>query len=133
QDAVLPADLGDARPVALGRYDRPGRAAHDGLGDKGSDGVRALAQDNLFELVRRLFSAVLGGAAERALEAVMGADFREVKEKRLVAIPARRVPADGERRECYAVVGELPADDLPALGTAGANVMQARQAQGCFD
>ena len=63
----------------------------------------------------------------------MRADSREVEEKRLIAFPARLVAADSERGEGDAVIGVFPADDLPAPGAAGADVVQAGQAQGRFD
>src|SRR5438876_1505179 len=133
KDAVLPADVDDARPVAGGRDDRPGCAAHDGLGDKGGDGVRAFTEDDLFESIRRLPSAVLRGAAEGALQAIVRADFWEVEEKGLVSFPTGRMAAYRESRERDAVIRGLPADDLPALGAARADVMQAGESQRRFD
>ena len=133
QYPVLPADLRDARPVAVRRHDRARRGPDDGLGEERGDGVRPLAENDFFELVGGFLAAVVLGAPERAFEAVVGAHLREVEEQRLVALAARLVPADGHRRQRDAVIRDLAADDFPALGPACGDVVQPRQADGGVD
>src|SRR5439155_368373 len=72
-------------------------------------GVRAFTEDDLFESIRRLPSAVLRGAAEGALQAIVRADFWEVEEKGLVSFPTGRMAAYRESRERDAVIRGLPA------------------------
>ena len=50
QDAVARADLGDRRPVVVGRHDRPERGADDRFGQERSDATGTRVADRAVQL-----------------------------------------------------------------------------------
>ena len=133
QHTVLPADLGEARPVVVGRLDRARGRADDRLRYEGGDGVGTLALDDPFDLVGTGHVAGPRLETERKAQAVARRCARRVEEVRLEAGLALGVAADRERRQCCPVVGEVAADHLPAPAAPGRHVVLPRQPDGGVD
>ena len=57
----------------------------------------------------------------------------EVQEQRLISLPARGVAPNREGSEGDAVIRQVAADDLPALGSSRAHMVQPSKPQGGLD
>ena len=134
QDPVGPADLGDGRPVALGRLNgREGRP-DDRFGDEGGDRVRLRRADQAVELRGEL----LGGpqrvrAGEAGTVRVRGRDVAEPAEPAFVRPPQRLAPRQVERAEAVAVVAPPPGDHDQAVPVAVREVVRAGQLERGLD
>ena len=120
-------DLGEPRPVLIGRHDGADRRADDRLRDHGRDRLGPRLLDPALDLVHARDAAARVLLAERAAQAVARGRLRKLREPGLERRAPLRVPARGERRERRAVIGELPADHLPALGPARGDVVLAHE------
>ena len=123
------ADLGEPRPIVVGRNQRTRGRAADRLGDHRRDRLGTRAEDRRLDLVHARGATRGQRLAERTAPAVAGRRLGKIGEPRLQADAPFGVTADGERRERGAVVGELATDHLPALRLALAREVRARDAQ----
>ncbi len=129
QHAVPAADLGETRPVLVGRNQRASGRADDGLCDDGRDRLGALALDQRFDRVHAGDVAARSRRAERTAQAVARWRLRPLDEQRLETGAALLVTADGQRSERGAVVREIATDHLPALRAARRDVVLAGESQ----
>ena len=129
-----PADLGDRRPVALGRlHGREGRP-DDRFGDEGGDRVRSRGGDQAIELCGELLgSAERVRAGEPGPVRVGGRDVPEPSQPALVGPAERLAPGQVEGAEAVAVVAPPAGDDDPAVAVAVREVVRAGQLERGLD
>ena len=134
QHAVPAADVGDGRPVAVGRDDRGQRRADDRLGDERGHGARARRLEGPVELGGEIVGAPEGVGARQARPIRVGR--RDVPEP---AEPALVWPAQGlaagqvQRAERVAVIAPPPRVDDQALRLAAREVVGAGQLERRLD
>ncbi len=110
ENAVAPADLGDGRPVVVGRDGGGQRRTGDRLGDERGDRGRAGVGDRPVQALGVPRAAGDGVVGVRTPVLVRGVHVVEPPEPRLVRTPQRLLPADVERPQRVPVVRGLPAD-----------------------
>jgi hypothetical protein len=134
QDAVAAADLGDQRPVVVGRDDGRERGPDDRLGDERRDRARLRGLDRPLEL-RRQLGGVAEGVTLRFAGAVRvgGGEVAEPSEPRLVGASKRAPPRQVQGAQGVAVIAPPAGENDPAVGLAPGEVVRADELQGRLD
>ena len=114
QDAEFVADLADARVIAVGRHQRPGRGATHRLHDEGQHAVGPLGQDlvaqqfGIFQPALVVIEIVIVEIAGRR------GDLGHLAHHRRKGFRQRIVTGQRQRPQRRAVVGGIARDHLPA-------------------
>ena len=134
QHAVSRADLGDRRPVVVGRHDRAEGGADDRLGEERGHPTGARVADRGVELGGQRLPLAEGVCAGLACAVRVGRrDVPEPAQPRLVRLAERRTSARIERAEGVAVIAPVPRDeDVPVRFPSG-QVVDARELEGRLD
>ncbi len=132
QDAVLAADFGNARSVAVDGGGSTERGADDRFEDKGSDSGGIVGAEENVEIVSAGEIAFGINFAERAVVAETRCDVAPLRNHRRIRSAAANVAADGHGTQRAAVITLLAGNDAVTGALLAFEKILPRQFDGCF-